>query len=363
MSNNKYIIKTFYARQPDGTNKQIKVYGKTEREALQKLAQVQAEYRLGLRTLNNNTPFAQWAREWLEVYKKPHCQPSTYRDTQARLEKYFFPTLGALPLSEIKASHIQHCLNRLGGYSASLQSKALAEINAVFERAVLNDLISKNPVRGAQLPTAAVKQPRRALDAEEIETFKAAAAIHKDGLLFELSLFCGLRPQEARALTRANVDIDKAMLYLTGAVKSKSREIGTTKTAAGQRCIPIPADLLPRLAAALPQDLKPIFRSETGKPLTEKQYYRRWHGFMRQWDITSGAYLFRNQIIIHMVDQAITPYYLRHTYATNLAESGVPIKTAQALLGHSSIAVTANIYTHVTLEMLEEARRLINSKK
>ena len=82
---------------------------------------------------------------------------------------------------------------------------------------------------------------------------------------------------------------------------------------------------------------------------------------MREWDIAAGAELYRNQVIKHMIDQEITPYYLRHTYATELAENSVDIKTAQYLLGHSDIKMTAEIYTHVTEKMIETARAKINS--
>ena len=79
-------------------------------------------------------------------------------------------------------------------------------------------------------------------------------------------------------------------------------------------------------------------------------------------DIEAGAALYRNKVIIHSpnIGQDLTPYYLRHTYATDLAERGVPLKTAQYLLGHATIAMTAQIYTHVTTAMIDDARALIN---
>ena len=55
----------------------------------------------------------------------------------------------------------------------------------------------------------------------------------------------------------------------------------------------------------------------------------------------------------------LVPYCLRHTYATMLAEAGVDLKTAQYLLGHSTITMTAKYYTHVTPVMVENAREKI----
>jgi site-specific recombinase XerD len=82
---------------------------------------------------------------------------------------------------------------------------------------------------------------------------------------------------------------------------------------------------------------------------------------MRIMDIKAGAKTYRNKIIVHAIKQDLIPYFLRHTYATQLAEKGVDIKTAQYLLGHSNIAMTANIYTHVTQKMIDQAREKINA--
>jgi len=77
---------------------------------------------------------------------------------------------------------------------------------------------------------------------------------------------------------------------------------------------------------------------------------RMWHSFYRACDIAAGAELYRNAVVKHAFDPAITPHYLRHTYCTNLRRQGVALKTAQYLMGHADISTTANIYSHVTEE-------------
>ena len=78
-------------------------------------------------------------------------------------------------------------------------------------------------------------------------------------------------------------------------------------------------------------------------------------------DICAGAKLYRNQIVESKIDYTITPYFLRHTYCNMLCKKGVPLKTAQYLIGHASIEMTAEIYTHVTENMPESARLQINN--
>ena len=72
-------------------------------------------------------------------------------------------------------------------------------------------------------------------------------------------------------------------------------------------------------------------------------------------DILAGAKTYRNQIIEPMIDPKISPYYLRHTYCTRLAEEQVDIKVAQYLMGHYSIEMTSKIYTHVNAKILHNA--------
>ena len=81
---------------------------------------------------------------------------------------------------------------------------------------------------------------------------------------------------------------------------------------------------------------------------------------MRDMDIEAGAETYRNKIIVHALPQDLTPYNLRHTFATEMAEKGMPMKTLQYLMGHSDIRVTANIYTHISPKMIADARDKMN---
>ena len=124
----------------------------------------------------------------------------------------------------------------------------------------------------------------------------------------------------------------------------------STKTAAGARYVPIPAELQKQL------DMKSryFFHVENGRMLSMTKMRRMWHSFQRACDIAAGAELYRNAIIKHAFDPAITPHYLRHTYCSNLRRQGVDLKTAQYLMGHADISTTANIYSHVTEEDVRE---------
>ena len=344
---------------PNGEKKRIAARGKNEREALQKLAKLKAEYDAGLIVVNSNTTFEKWFDEFMEVYKKNKIIKSSQELIRCIIVNYFIPYIGKMKIAEIKLIHLQNCINEMSGYSYSYVSKAAIYIKEIFQKAVENDLIIKSPAIGLQ-PPAAVAGKRRSLTPREIEVFKKAMAIHKHGALFGIMLACGLRPAEARALTWFNVNLRKKEIKITQAVEANSNNLKPPKTAAGVRIVPIPDWFIPYFPK--PNGESPfVFQNSKGELISNSSYKKAWESFLRQMDILAGAKMYKKQITVHAVDQKLTPYYLRHTYATSLAEKGVELKTAQYLLGHTNISITAGIYTHVTEKMLETAKQKINA--
>ena len=108
-----------------------------------------------------------------------------------------------------------------------------------------------------------------------------------------------------------------------------------------------------------------LFPTETdrSKPINEQTYKRRWQFLVNDMQRNCGAKTYRNAIIATSgtLRPDLHPYDLRHTYCTNLAEVGVDIRTAQYLMGHSDIKMTANIYTTVTDKMKKEAIAKVNA--
>ena len=121
------------------------------------------------------------------------------------------------------------------------------------------------------------------------------------------------------------------------------------------RFVPLPDEL----AAMLDKKSRYFFHRKDGRMLTATGLRRMWASFHRACDRAAGAEIYRNKIITHAFDPATTPHYLRHTYCSNLRRQGVDLKTAQYLMGHSDIATTANIYSHVTeddIRKMQEAK-------
>lgn len=229
----------------------------------------------------------------------------------------------------------------------------------LFLKAKHGGFIVDNPAEFLNMPKTETN-PRRALTKDECDAIIRLCETHRAGLWVLFMLMCGLRRGETIPLTFEDIDFSNGMLHINKAVEfiSNVPHVKDTKTKSGVRTIPIPPPLLSRLATEKGTGL--LFTPAKSKGmLTETNCKRLWKNFYRELDISMGAELYRNEIIKTSLNGGITPHALRHTYATNLYEIGVDLKTSQYLLGHADIKTTANIYTHMREDKLWEAKKKI----
>ena len=333
----------------DGKRHRVTVSATTEKELEQK-------YRAKLMELaKNDFRFAKTAtvanffKRYMQYYVRP-MRPGARHDKEARLQRYLVDPLGGYELSSITTPMLQKLLNDQSDKSKSFLAKLKGELTAFFEAAEDEALVPRNPCKRLFLPACESKE-RRALTEEERKTFLAAANRQKHGLIFLFIYYCGLRPGEARALTFADIDYENHTVNVNKALEDRTGEIKSPKTKSGYRTVPIPDELFAKLP---PAGKGYLFKGDqSGKLLSSSNYKRSWQSILNFMDIEMGAKTYRNKILpdTSVVDRNITPYYLRHTYCSMLAENGVDIKTAQYFMGHSNISVTANIYQHVTQKM------------
>lgn len=355
----KDIKRTATITLPDGTKKRIYARGATEKEALRNLAKLEAEYKSGKMVINSNTTFDQWAEECLTIYKAAEVTPATLDGLRRLVRLHFLPHIGNLPISAITPAHIQGCLNAQVGKSENHIKKCYNLINFIMQKAKISRLTHENPVEYVTIPKGNQAQHRRALSNAERDLFLQAAQKTANGAIFLVSYYCGLRPGEARALRWQNIDLTKKTITVTNTFERGTEKLTVPKSKAGYRTLPIPDRLLPFIKN-LPQGTKDdfIFTGNT-QSFAYRRYLRNWNALKHTMDKLNGAEVYRNQIIKSTIDNDITPYYLRHTYCTMLAEKNVPLKTAQYLMGHSSIKMTADIYTHVTEQLTQGAQDIL----
>ena len=336
-----YVRKTF-----SWEGKRYTAYGKTEMEALQKMVELKEALKRGEKAINDKTTVDRWFREWIEVYKKP--SGITEKSLDMYMQKYngyIKPVLGSLPLKDIKEIQLQKILNEEAGKSYSHVSKLRMVMRELFSKARKSRLIVYDPSEDLQLP-AVMKGSNRSITEEERQHIQATAQIHRAGLCVLTILYTGLRPGETATLLWKDIDFDKDEIHVYKALESGTGAIKGPKTQAGNRDIPIHSALRGKLLAARGDPFAYVFTKVNGKPLTADAMQQLWKSFVRAMNLEMGATVYRNKIVQPLVADDLTPYCLRHTFCTDLQRAGVPINVAKELMGHSNIAVTANIYTH-----------------
>lgn len=326
--------------------KRYEAYGKTELEAMTKLAEKLAAAKRGEEVIGGSMTVDAWYKQWKATYKDPKgLTEKSLGMYDEKYLKYIKPAIGSLRLMDVKDAHLQKILNGQAGMSQSHVEKIRRVIREMFSRARKSRLIAYDPSEDLELP-AVKKGTHRSITEKEREAILEVAEYHPSGLWVLTLLYTGMRPGESAALNWADIDFDNDMIHIHAALESGSNRIKAPKTEAGTRDIPMRPVLREKLLEAKGTPFDPVFKTQSGGRQNSGSISRLWKSFRRELDIHMGAEVYRNQVVKSVVADDLTPYCLRHTFATDCARAGVPLETVRWLMGHADISTTANIYQH-----------------
>jgi len=321
----------------------------SEKELYQKLANKKRDLEEGKVTVGPDMPVRKWAELALDTYKQ-NVSEDSLEATRLRLGKHVYSAIGSLPIRSIKPIHCQNIMNAQAGMSYGHVQKLSQELKFIFRTAVENKIILENPAEHIVLPSAE-KGHRRALTDNEARHFLACCDQDPGFRVFELMYYCGCRPGEAVQAIGKDIEAKKGtpILHIRG-----------TKSENADRYVPIPSPLYHKIKDTAPFDI--IAPNRSGRMHSESSYKRCFSSLCRAMNISMGCKVYRNQLLPPFpLSDDLVPYCLRHTYCTNLAKSNVDIRTAQKLMGHASIQMTADIYTHVDQDQIISAASKIDA--
>lgn len=326
----------------------------TTKELMAKVEKKRKEIDSGL--IDSNVPLQTYALKWLEAYKKPNVSVSWYDDIERRIRQ-LVAGVGNKPIGKITAIELQSYLNTLTCFSDSHIKKTYDIINQIFTRAYKDGLVKALDI---ECPKGQKVTVGRSLTDYERKILLEVLESHRGELFCKLMLFCGLRGGEVAALQWKDINLKGGIIHVSKAMK-KDGTIGEPKTAAGVRDVPIPYSFITELKKSAKDPFSFVCINTKGEPYTRTARTKLWQNIKREMNIKMGCKVFRNQLVPPFpLQEPFKMHYLRHTYCTDLEKAGVPINIAKVLMGHSSITVTAQIYTHADSSTLEMARNLIN---
>lgn len=229
----------------------------------------------------------------------------------------------------------------------------------IFEFAIDNGLIDKNPVRGTakRIPKNAPK--KIVSDISKTEQLLIINTPHRCRIAALIMMFMGLRTNELLALRWKNIDLIEKKAYICErAVKDdfNSYIISPDTKNGKSRYVTIPDNLCKLFANELKTAKSEyVFPRTDGTLHTPSSWKSAWRSYMNTINHSYYNHIQNTNLSIHnpkgyprLID--IKPHQLRHTYATLLYVSGTNVLVASKLLGHSSVQITLDIYTHLDEE-------------
>jgi len=326
--------------------KTYNIYANSELELGKKYAEKLRDLEDGIMTINGNTLLSKWAIKCVEVYKTGQKE-ITREKYMYRVKHCILQYIGNRPVASLTPIELQEVLNMQAGKSKSQINEVYQALRFIFRHALENHLRNDDPTLYLVKPSG-TRFSRRALTATERRAVLEVGKTDRRYYFYLLMLLCGCRPSEAAECQGRDIrrEEDCWMLHIRG-----------TKTEKADRIVPIPNDFA-ELIKSTPK-FQYIAETRVGQKITNRD--RLWKSFKRQLNIYLGCKMYRNELIPpYPLAPDLVPYCFRHEYCSDLARKGIDIRTAQKLMGHSTIEMTANIYTHVEKDDILQAARILN---
>lgn len=343
----KQYRKSFIYRGVRHWGKRADTEAKAQRNADKLLEQLEANDVV----FTGNRTVRSWALECVETYKVKQSDITRQKYLE-KMESGILKHIGDMRLVDVTPMNCQKIVNLQADKSQSTINTTYQQLQFIFKMARVNRLIPYDPAEHIQKPKG-YHSPRRALTPSETRVFLKVIPQHHLGLFYALMYYAGCRPSEAAAVEGRDVMQRGDTWYL---------HIRGTKTKAADRYVPI----VPELMAFIPKKREPfelLCKSQAGTKLNKESMRRGWAHLERLMNIEMGARVYRNELKPPLpLAPDLSAYCLRHTFCTNLQKQGVDIRTAQYLMGHADIKMTANIYTHVDFEIIDNAAQKMCQK-
>lgn len=367
----RYSTSIIVGHTEDGAVKRKIIYGRTIAELDNNIADFKSLKNKGIIIDDKNLTVREWALKWLELYKKDKAY-NTYICYQRIINTHIIPAFGDMRLSSLKQNHVQKLLNDIvqGGHMRTAELVRLT-IQQIIHQALIEEYIYKDITVGLSMPQKQQAKKRSLTEAEK-NLIQAADLDPKERAFVDLLYYTGVRRGEALALTRDDIDFVNKTISINKNLVMKSNESEikpSPKTKAGVRELPIPEKLLKTLISYVyALDSNYLFTKSDGGLMTNSAFSRLWDNVLDKINIAAGGTKYTRKDTRHeggraiqLIADDITPHMFRHTYATSLYYSGVDIKTAQYLLGHSSIQMTLDVYTHLDNEKITDSKAKLDA--
>jgi integrase len=296
--------------------------------------------------------FEDYAQHWYSVFAEPHLEPTVRPVYKSQIFKHIIPAFTGRYVDEITTQDIQKFLNDRAHMAKSTVRDQWNKVKQIFQSALEDGLITKNPATSTRLFNPATRKEARNVISEEnvADIIRNIPKLEEgnDRIFMALLMYTDMRPCEIRGLRWEDIDVENALIHIERNivfVHNQPHEKGT-KTEAGVRLHPLDPQLLALLEPLggegfiLHRDGK-----YAGMPLTEMAQKRMWERIKATIDV-----------------HGMIPYEARHTYITAMYDEGVTPKLMQDTAGHANFNTTAKNYIHTQPKQIQKVGEIMRGR-
>ncbi|MCO4483910.1 Integrase/recombinase, phage associated [Streptococcus infantarius subsp. infantarius] len=307
-------------------------------------------------------------RELSELWLKNHkleVKPQTYSQTVSELKTHLLPVFGNIRVEKITLPMVQVFVNRIANNPnlGSVSLKIILSINKrILKYAVNLQLITVNPADNIIVPknkkNISQKKELKYFEANQLKQFKDYLDklpntfrnyYHKT--LYDTLLATGLRIGEAVALEWSDIDLDNGYIDVNKTLVWSRMETNSPKSMAGYRKIPIDRNTVLMLRLYKARQHQCFIEHGYGGKMAEHVFSNGLHAYPSREGL--------QKTLTKHLKLAGLPYLtlhaFRHTHASLLLNAGISYKELQQRLGHSTLAMTMDTYSHLFDDTEKEA--------
>lgn len=322
----------------------VKVYGTTIEELENNKAIVKSDYLKGNNIITKKVIFHDYASRWLAL-KKPYIANKTY-DMYASILKLHVGFIDDRDMKTIIKFDIQNLINQTIDKPRTCK-KIQVTLNQIFESALQDNVVNRNPCKGITLPKYKPKEKRHLTPLEDYLSDITEFTDREKAFILLLK-WCGFRKEEALALRKDDFSIKKRIVTVNHAVEFIHNQpyLKSPKSDAGYRDLPLLDQCFSFISYYLSTLNTPYLFSSlrSGELISEQSYKKMWESIIKKMNMKVKELGYNEEI------NTLTPHIFRHNYACMLEKADIPLKERQYLMGHSSIVITMDTYTHTKLE-------------
>jgi integrase len=342
-----------------GKRRQKRLGARTKQEIEQLVAQHVQAVTTGTYVDATKLTLGAYLAQWLSTLEG--VGPATRRRYADLVRLHVVPVLGSRPLAKLTPLDVQalYANRKAAGLSSTSVNLLHNMLHRALQQAVHWDLLVRNPTERVLAPRPTATEPATWTTAE-VARFLAAADATDDAAMWRVAICTGMRRSELLGLQWADVDLERGVLNIQHARKrgeGNRWETGAPKTRKGRRQIALPPSAVEALRqhrrrqveyrlqlGSAYQDNGCVFAGDQGQPMHPNVIAKR---FER---LSTAAGVPRIKL-----------HGMRHTNATVSLAAGEHPKIVQERLGHSTISMTLDRYSHVTASMQQEAAQRLDA--